>query len=464
MKNIQTIVFLLILSSIFIQAQDNKNIQFTYLGKVEPRHAKEIHSSMLSVGGETMDRDYTIYDNWKEYLGPLGAKKIRLQSGWAKTEFEKGKYNFAWLDSIILDVVDQGVEPWINISYGNPLYGSGGGTGLGAAMPKTPESIAAFVRYVEQLVVRYKDNVDEWEIWNEGVPKNDMMDYINLYIPTAEAIRAIQPNAKIIALSMSRVRPEQADDFLNALQAEDKLHLVDYITYHAYSQNPLWRYQKVYEMQEVIAKYSDKIKAFQGENGAPSERRETKALSNYDWTELSQAKWTGRRMMGDLGRGIPTSIFSIIDLNYPDEINRKGLLHAEEDQKVHHIKPAYYMFQHVAAIFDYTLVPVENFSYQVNSQASISLFAFQHRFNNMQAVAIWFDSEIPSDNNKTTSLTFNFTCAQFNNPVFVDLRTGDVFEIPKKNQSQNGNTWTFKNIPVYDSPVLIIDKSIFEIK
>lgn len=37
-----------------------------------------------------MDRDYILYDNWKEYLGPLGAEIIRLQAGWVKTEQEKG--------------------------------------------------------------------------------------------------------------------------------------------------------------------------------------------------------------------------------------------------------------------------------------------------------------------------------------------------------------------------------------
>ena len=36
-----------------------------------------------------MDRDYTVYEKWKEHLGPLGFKKARLQAGWAKTEQEK---------------------------------------------------------------------------------------------------------------------------------------------------------------------------------------------------------------------------------------------------------------------------------------------------------------------------------------------------------------------------------------
>ena len=52
----------------------------------------------LTVGCETLDRDYADYHKYKEYLEPLGLRKIRLQAGWAKTEKSKGKYDFAWLD------------------------------------------------------------------------------------------------------------------------------------------------------------------------------------------------------------------------------------------------------------------------------------------------------------------------------------------------------------------------------
>ncbi|NJM94315.1 MAG: hypothetical protein HC842_06340 [Cytophagales bacterium] len=143
------------------------------LGKVAPRHAQEVTASNWSIGAETMDRDYTLYNNWKSYLGPLGIKKARIQAGWAKTEFEIGKYNFAWLDSTIYDMVAQGVEPWINLSYGNPLYADGGETQLGAAMPKQPQSIAAFSAWAKLVAARYREVVDEYEIWNEGTAQQE---------------------------------------------------------------------------------------------------------------------------------------------------------------------------------------------------------------------------------------------------------------------------------------------------
>jgi len=455
MKSIYFIIFSLIYSVTFAQ-----DIHFTKIGEVKPRHASEIEASNWGVGAETMDRDYTIYENWQEYLGPLGVKKARLQSGWAKKEKVIGQYDFAWLDSMVYGVVAKDVEPWINICYGNPIYKDGGGTKLGATMPKAPQTIDAYKKYAELLVTRYKDLVDEWEIWNEGVRHdNSMDDYLAIFVPTAEAIKAIQPEAKILGLATAGIKPEHGEEFCAKLQAMGKLHLVDEITYHPYRKNPDEVYEEVLKLRANVRKYSDRIEIRQGENGAPSEFRNTKALSKYDWTELSQAKWALRRLLGDLGRNIESSYFAIMDMNYPDEINRKGLLHATEEQTVDHVKRAYYAVQHLTSIFDNTLQKIDSYAYQANNQQSMSVFAYENKYTNQQVVTLWFDGDIPSDSNSKTKVDFTFYQGQFDDPVYVDLRTGEVFEIPAKNWSKKGATYQFKEIPVYDSPVLIADKS-----
>ena len=55
-------------------------------GFLETRPACGIAASKWSIGCETMDRDYADWDQFKEYVGLLGAKRGRLFSGWAKTE------------------------------------------------------------------------------------------------------------------------------------------------------------------------------------------------------------------------------------------------------------------------------------------------------------------------------------------------------------------------------------------
>jgi len=172
---------------------------YTRIGTVKPRHARQIASSNWSVGAETMGRDYTIYANWKRYLGPLGVKKARIQSGWAKTEQTKGKYDWAWLDEIIPDMVEQGVEPWVCLCYGNPIYPDGGGTGLGGGLPSSPEAKRAWEAFVGAFVDRYREHVTQWEIWNEPRGgRKAVPAYGDLVIRTAEVIRKRQPKARIV--------------------------------------------------------------------------------------------------------------------------------------------------------------------------------------------------------------------------------------------------------------------------
>ncbi|MDA3926088.1 MAG: hypothetical protein PF904_15440 [Kiritimatiellae bacterium] len=61
-------------------------------------------------------------------------------------------------------------------------------------------------------------------------------------------------------------------------------------------------------------------------------------------------------------------------------------------------------------------------------------------------------------------MTFEFPAGCFKNPVLVDLRNGKVFDISKKDWSVNGTSYKFENIPVYDSPVLIADRTLIKFK
>jgi hypothetical protein len=444
---------------------DSQQTAFRCLGRIKTRPASEIQASNWSIGAETMDRDYTIYRNWKSYLGPLGLKKARLQAGWAKTEKEKGVYDWAWLDEIIFDMVQQGVEPWMCLCYGNPIYADGGGTLLGAALPRTEEALQAWEKFVRAMVGRYKHVIDEWEVWNEpNLGKNNTPAiYADFLIRTAEVVRQAQPKAHILALSLAGVDTKFTDAVLKIVAARDKLDLIDEITYHPYSFNPDQSYEAVAKLREVVGTYSSRITIRQGENGAPSERRTKRALSKYDWTEVSQAKWALRRLLGDLGRDIPSSYFSIMDMKYPDEMNSKGLLRSREDQTVERIKPAYSALQNLAAIFDDRLKRIPHYDWRTDYTKSLSVFAYANRSTGKQIVTVWQDSGIPSDRIEKAGVDFTFFAGSFDQPVYADLREGKVYEIPPSLWSRGGTVYEFRGIPCYDSPILIADKSLIPV-
>ena len=464
MKKVLITIILLLLGP-FIRA-DSVSPNFKLIGKIKPRHANEIKSSNWSVGAETMDRDYTIYKNWRDYLGPLGVKKARIQGGWAKTEKRKGVYDFAWLDEIIFDMNDQSVKPWMCLCYGNSLYSDGGGVRLGAQIPGSKESLQAWTLWVRAVVSRYMDVIDEWEIWNEPDLRaaNAGQVYADFMLHTAENIKRIQPQAKILAMSTAGVNTKFVREVLEIASRRDKLSLIDQVTYHPYNHNPDKSYEAVAELRRVVRQYSPRIKIRQGENGCPSMRRKTKALRNYSWTETSQAKWALRRLLGDLGRDIESSYFSIMDMKYPDEINAKGLLKSRENQTVEYAKPAYHAVKNLASIFDDRLTRVISFEFAAETEQSLSAFAYENKPSGSSVITIWFDGEIPCDSNVRTDVNFTFTNARFEQPLYVDLLSGFVYEIPESAYSTADNKYIFRAIPCYDSPILIADRTSIFIK
>ena len=461
-------------------------IDLPLIGSVKARSTNEIGSSNWMIGCETLDRDYTDYDQYKDYLVPLGIKLLRMQGGWAKTEKVKGQYDFAWLDHIINDAVSKGLKPWLQTSYGNALYPGGGGVNLGAGMPLSKEALMGYDKWVTAMVTRYKDKVFDWEVWNEPNFGDNTVNTpeiaADFNIRTAQIIKKIQPNARISCLAMGHHHYDYIEVFLKHIAKKRKAHLFDNMTYHDYVYNPDANNHIIFEMRLLLDKYAPKIKLRQGENGAPSLNGFGRgALGDYDWTELSQAKWDTRRMLGNLGHDVESSLFAIIDMAYTNgpirSLNVKGILQSDSTKKVIKPKIAYYSVQNVASVFDNTLERIkplepsyniagagpDQHCYSKGTDRSLAVYGYRDKATKKQLYTIWIDDYIPLNTNETRQLTLSFTNADFDTPVYVDIITGGVYEIPASSWSKKGNTYTFKNIPVYDAPILIAEKSLIKI-
>jgi hypothetical protein len=254
------------------------------------------------------------------------------------------------------------------------------------------------------------------------------------------------------------------------------------MTYHDYAYNPDANYHEVYLVRMLLDKYGgSKVKLRQGENGAPSSGGPGRgAIGDYDWTEFSQAKWDTRRMLGNLGHDIECSIFTIIDIAYTagpiKRLNVKGLLQSDSTKQVLRPKIAYYAVQNVAAIFDNTLERImgvehtynidgasaNEYRYSKSTDRSTAVYGYRNKVTGKQLYSIWMDENIPTHSNQTKKITFSFSNANLDNPVLVDIITGAVYEIPPGMWSKKGTTYTFKDIPVYDGPVLIADRTLIK--
>ena len=435
-------------------------------GWLETRGAKDVKSSWWSVGCETLDRDYADWDQYKFLLAGLGVKHARFFSGWAKTEQEKRKYDFTWLDPQIRECAAMGVKPWVCISYGNPVWGSDFRLGMRVKqVTDNPEAFAAWIRYVKALVTRYKDVVDEWEVWNEPFDQDE--EYATLYLETAKAVRSVQPEAKLFCTAVGF--PKGYVAVIEKLRAANAPDLVDRFICHPYVPNPDATYEKgegpcvwqpALRLRELVKSYSPRYDILQGEVGCPSQLEFAHALANIEWTEYAQAKWDLRRAIGDRVRDIPSNLFTFIDLQYTFMLQSFGLVRSNTLKEPVYRRPSYFAMQNVYSYFDDNVYPVGVEKREVGSgggergggsegsagkgavRKELTVAKFERRGTPIHVV--WFSGERPGDSLAYERADLSFIRDR-DRLAWVDLMTGRICKLPD-----------VKSVPVWDSPVMIV--------
>lgn len=427
------------------------------IGKVKVvKHDGEGHS-LWSVGCETVDRDFTVFSEYKDWIGGTGAGYARMQSGWAKTEKVRGVYDFAWLDEMVEGVLAQGVRPWISLGYANPVYADGD-VDLNAAIFEDEDTMQGWLGYVREVVLRYKGKVSMYEIWNEpngGKDPEKARKYAALFIRTAELIRQHDPDAGIAGLALAGTHTRFTRDVMEDIKTAGKLHLMDYATFHPYEKDPDVTIDSIKVLTGLIHSYSKDIKMLQGENGCPSCLQYAFALSKYEWTEYSQAKWYLRRMATDFRLGIPSNIFTMADVKYRHTVNYKGLLHTDLNGEVIWVRPAYYAVGHMASILVPEMTAGGELPYRTKQDKPFSVLSLS-KADRRVGIMVWQKGSIPGDSLSQEKIDLAVHGLELTDPVWVEPLTGRVCEL-EKYISKDGKT-VFKDIPVWDSPVFVIER------
>ncbi|MBR4612038.1 MAG: beta-galactosidase [Kiritimatiellae bacterium] len=461
------------------------------IGTVRPRTIAEIGPSNWTLGCETLDRDFADWDQYRDYIAPLGLKTIRLQAGWAKCERVPGVYDFTWLDHIVDDAISLGLDPILETDYGNPIYPGGGGFDLAGGFPTSTEALTAWDNWVDAMSRHFAGRVRDWFMWNEpdippgdGSPKKTPEQIAAFNIRTAKIILRNIPDARLAGLSLATSSPAYLEQCLVAMGQD--VSLFRWFIYHGYAEAPESSYENVEAQKEIVARFAPNARLRQGENGCPSEMAHCFALNKVAWSEYSQAKWDLRRMVGDLGHGVESSIFTVCDFNHKGrEINRKGLLRADEDHRVIGIKRAYYAVQNLASVFGGTEWAPTPFH---SVDLSISAYAFTSGGGaaSRRVFAFWTHGrafvspetaggapgvpapapdtrimpyERPGDSFEPRPAVFEDIVGEpLRDPVWIDLLTGRVFAFPRENVVTCRDRVRYLDVPVYDSPCLLTER------
>lgn len=141
-------------------------------------------------------------------------------------------------------------------------------------------------------------------------------------------------------------------------------------------------------------------------------------------------------------------------------MKRMGLIKCNEDGKVLKVKPAYYTVQNVAAVFDSSLAPVAGFACEIECDKKVAAYLFKKQGGGQSLLCFWDSSTHPDNGNETAPARITLPNVTFTEPVWVDTVTGAIYELPEDRIAAGDGRTVLNDIPVFDAPALITDKSV----
>jgi hypothetical protein len=130
-----------------------------------------------------------------------GITSFRTGISWREVELQKGQHAISGaLDAFLLGAKASGKEPLFVLCCGNEFYDGGG-------LPTSAAAQDAFAQYAAFVARHYKGAITRYEVWNEwdiggGIsshPRGDPIVYTNLLKKVYRALKAVDPNIKVIA-------------------------------------------------------------------------------------------------------------------------------------------------------------------------------------------------------------------------------------------------------------------------
>lgn len=473
--------------------------RLTKIGQVTPVNSKDVKFSRLGLGFEKLDRDEFDPEGAYDHIAELGIKWIRIQSGWMRTEQQKGVYDFSWLDSIVDNLLERGLIPWMNISYGNPIYTPLAAKyfgGVGCPPIETVEERNAWDKYVETLVSHFKGRVTWFEVWNEAdLPYSwrtntnvgedgmsgqcDPEAYAAFIKRSAAAIKRGNADAKIIGLALGHSKDGMS--VVYRLMQQGLGDVLDAASYHTYTTRAFRRKDVYQNFASMIHRFAPNVKIIQGESGCQSGTSVQGALSGMNWTEKKQAKHLTRQMISDLSCDVMlASYFSAVDmiechystLGDNQEKEARGYYGVLEGVFTtsgkavapYRRKMAYTPLQTLAAIFKedaqiindvpFLMIP-SNCRYFNNPDCTDPTYD-QHFFrlaDGRKALAYWNHTDILT-NEYEGSMSIEMMIDRV--PELIDPMDGSIYEIPENMIERLPGIVRLHHIPLLDYPLILV--------
>lgn len=456
------------------------------IGTLKHFSSKEIKTSRISIGFECLDRELFKPEPCYDPLAKTGVKYARCQTGWARCEKERGVYDFSWLDTVVDNLRDRGIEVWMNVGYGNPLYMKNipNKTGVGCVpLFFGEECLAAWKNYVSALAAHFSGRVRLFEIWNEPEADHfwypeapDPEKYAALFRITSEEIRTHIPDAKFAATVASGFD----FGFIQGMLAAMRGMQMDYFAFHAHSKYPEISFgqgrpylDNVKHLRCLLdAAGFEKTELIQGEAGQPSWAPKGHWLYKNGFDDpRAQAVWLLRRFALDHYAEVAlSSFFMIADIwEKPYETATQILPRAQANGILNGLvytpKPSYEALRHTVSVFSGSVkkkeayFTVESTADDPCETAATVRLSFE---KNGSPMHLYYLPTAPTEKCYREAAVSAYLSQTLCEPVLADLLTGEVFALCEGEAVQG--LFAYRGLPLANYPMLLTERAAIQIE
>lgn len=235
-----------------------------------------------------------------EMLAEGGFRWVRMDLAWARTEREKGRYDFSAYDRLLTALRPHQILALFILDYSNSLYEE-------EQSVATDAGRRAYARWAAAAAAHFRGQGILWEIWNEPnisgfwKPEPNVEDYAAMALAAARAIRDAAPGEAIIGPATSTIDLE----FLEGCFKVGLLEWWDAVSVHPYRRSaPESAAVEYHRLRQLIARYAPADKSIpivSGEWGYSS------VWDGFD--PAGQGELLARQWLTNLSQDIPVSIW-----------------------------------------------------------------------------------------------------------------------------------------------------------
>lgn len=339
-----------------------------------------------------------------------GVTQLRFAFGWDAIEEEPGTYNWGFWDDLVDEAQRQGITLIPYVCY-TPRWL---GTSETDYWHEPPSDLAAFGRFMNVIVKRYKGKIKSWELWNEPDLQaywlGSAAQFAEMVKEGARQVRKADPEAVVVLGGMSNGRGPFFDTIMKRYDVGGYFDVINVHGYHeTWHPEVAEAYpERLHGMMELMPKIGPKPDLWLAEFGYSDYRFKPNQVSqwgvdavyDYEHTPRFQAVALIRHHALALSTGTLglSAWYRINDLPPSEGVigddNNKflGLLDAQGRRK-----PAFYAMQTWNRLLDRPTRPIDGalrIAAKAGSQAEVHAF---ERNDGAVVLAAWLRSSTPDE-------------------------------------------------------------------